>query len=324
MHALRIAKYLAAALVVCSAAQSRAADEMVFAVARLPLSLPVYVAEAKGYFADEKLVVRLVDCEFGRLCLDRLLGGAAHLATASDSPIVLASLRRAKFSVLATIATTRNDTKIVARRDSGISSAAGLSGKRLGTFTGTSAQYFLDLMLLSAGVDPQEVTVVPIQPSEVAQALTSHSVDAVAIFEPFAFIAVQALGSEAQVFSNRRLHVETWNVVIAPALVQMRERDLEALCRALDRAIEFIAREPSQARTILRKRLGLDDAALAWMLPDIHYAIELRQSLVTGLEGQARWALRSGHAAGSPPNYLGYIHAGPLSRTRPGAASIVQ
>ena len=36
-------------LLICTS--SRAADELVFAVARLPLSLPVYVAQAQGYFA---------------------------------------------------------------------------------------------------------------------------------------------------------------------------------------------------------------------------------------------------------------------------------
>jgi hypothetical protein len=96
------------------------------------------------------------------------------------------------------------------------------------------------------------------------------------------------------------------------------------LCRAIDRATLFIAREPAKARTILRERLELDEAAVDWVWRDIVYGITLRQSLITGLEGQARWALRYGHATGTTPNYLDYVDTQPLARVRPGAASIVK
>lgn len=308
----------------CWALQARAAEELVFAVARLPVSLPIYVAEAKGYFSDEKLALKVVDCEIGLHCLDRLLDGRAHLATAAESPIVLASLRGARFSIIATIASSRGFTKIIALRERGITSAADLQGKRVGTFVGTSAQYYLDLVLLSSGVDPAQVVVVPIRPSETSAAFVAQGLDAVVVFEPYALHAAKTLGPRAQVLVNRLLHVDSWNVVVSVLLPGQQEAELEALCRALDRAAQFIASEPVQARAILRDRLGLDRAGIDWVWPDIEFAVELRQSLITGLEGQARWALRSRNADGVPPNYLQYIRAGPLSRVRPGAASIVQ
>jgi hypothetical protein len=87
--------------------------------------------------------------------------------------------------------------------------------------------------------------------------------------------------------------------------------------------VRFIAAEPAQARAILQRRLGLDDAAAAWVLPDMDYALELRQSLIRSLEQQARWALRAGHASGTFPNYLEYMRPGPLEAVRPAAVSVV-
>lgn len=310
-------------LLLCGAGSVCAAGDLAFAVARLPLSLPVYVAEAKGYFDAEKLQVKTVDCEIGRQCLDLLLDGKTQLATTADAPIVISSLRGARFAILATIATTRNN-KIVTRRGRGITSIADLADRRVGTFVGTSAHYFLELNLLSSGIDPARVVVLPIQPADAAKAFASEAVDAVVVFEPFALNVVRALGAQAQVVPSRRLPADTWNVVVADALSGQRELELQGLCRALDRAMLFIASEPAQAREILRRRLGLDDAALEWVWKDTHYALELRQSLVTGLEGQTRWALRSGHATGTKPNYLEYIRMGPLSAVRPGAVSIVR
>ncbi len=308
----------------CWVVPAGAAEELVFAVARVPLSLPVYVAQAKGFFADEKLALKIVDCEIGLHCLDRMLDGRAHLATAAELPIVLASLRGARFSIVATIANARGFEKIVLRRSRGIGNVADLRGKQVGTFIGTSAHYYLELVLLSAGVDPSQVSIVPFQPAGTGAAFHGNGLDAVAVPEPYAFQAAKSLGPGGLVLVNRQLHVDTWNVLASGSLEGRRDAELESVCRALDRAARFIAREPAQARAILRERLSLDEVGLDWVWPDIQFAVELRQSLVTGLEGQTRWALRSGHAVGSLPNYLEFIRAGPLSRVRAGAVSIVQ
>lgn len=302
---------------------SRAGQPLVFAVARLPLSLPVYVAEERGFFTAEGAAVNVADCDIGRRCLERLLAGAADLATAANLPVVMASVQGQRFTLLASMASSRNDTKIVTRRGSGIDSAAALAGRRVGTFTGTSAHFLLELSLLAAGVDPRTVTLVPLEPADAVAALQAGRIDAAAVFEPYAWRAARALGPQMQVINDRRLHVEHWNVVASAGLGAERDADLQAVCRALLRAVQFIAAEPVEARATLRRRLGLDDAAADWLLPDIEYALELRPSLIRSLEQQARWALRAGHVSGNLPNYLGYIRPAPLAAVRPAAVTVV-
>ncbi len=300
-----------------------AGQPLVFAVARLPMSLPVYVAEERGFFAAEGVAVSVADCDIGRRCLDRLLAGAADLATAANLPVVMASVQGQRFTLLASMASSRNDAKIVTRRGRGIDGPAALPGRRVGTFPGTSAHFLLELSLLAAGVDPRTVTLVPLAPAEVIAALQEDRIDAAAVFEPYAWRAVQALGPQMQVINDRRLHVENWNIVAAPGLGPERDADLRAVCRALLHAVQFIAAEPAAARATLQRRLGLDDAAADWLLPDIEYALELRQSLIRSLEQQARWALRAGHVSGSLPNYLRYLRPAPLGQVRPAAVTVV-
>ncbi|WP_284614781.1 ABC transporter substrate-binding protein [Aquabacterium humicola] len=309
---------------IASGPAAAAADPLVMAVARLPLSLPLYVAEARGFLSAEDAPVRIVDCDYGRRCLERLLAGGADLATVAVLPLVDSALRGERFGVLATIATTRNDTKIVTRRGSGIDAAAALVGRRVGTFVGTSAQYLLDLSLLAAGVDPATVQVRALQPADAVGALRAREVDALAVFEPYAWQAMQALGSQAQVITDRRLHVEPWSIVVSARVLPGRDAQLRALCRALDRAMRFIAEQPDEAWAILGRRLGYDAAAVAAMRRDIDFALELRQSLLTSLEGQARWALRGGHARGTMPNFLDYLVPGPLEAVRPDAVTVVR
>ena len=144
-----------AALSLACAAFAAAGEPLAFAVARLPLSLPVYVAQDRGFFAEEGATVNVADCDIGRRCLERMLAGGADLATAANLPVVVASLQGQRFTIVASMASSRNDTKIVTRRGSGIDSAAALAGRRVGTFVGTSR--FLQ------GVKP-DVRVFSVQP----------------------------------------------------------------------------------------------------------------------------------------------------------------
>lgn len=305
----------------CTAAQ--AGRPLVLATSLSALNLPVYVAEQRGFFAAEGVAVNVADCETGRRCLERTLAGGADLATSAALPIVRAALQGQRFGVIATIASSRNDAKIITRRSRGVDSVQALAGRRVGTFIGTSAHFLLELNLLGAGVDPGRVTLVALEPEDAAGALQSGRVDAIALFEPFAWRTARSLGDEAQVLSDRRQHVESWSLVASAALDRSHDAELAALLRALLRAVRFIEAEPEQAHAILRRRLGLDEAAVAWVLPDVHYAVELRQSLLHRLEEQARWALRSGHAQGSMPNFLGHLRPGPLASASPHAATVV-
>lgn len=317
-------RWIAALFACWWAGLAGAQQELKFAAARHPLTLPVYVAEDKGYFAAEKLAVRLVDCELGKECLDLMLQGQAKLATAAELPLALAALRHAAFAVIATVARSDNYSKIVVRRDSGIASVADLAGRRVGTFLGTSAHYFIETSLLSGGIDPATVQILTLRPANAVRALATRQVDALAVFEPYVFDAVRTLAPQAQVLPLRRLNIDNWNVAVSTADKAIDDRVLEAMCRALDRAVRFIAEHPAQAREIMQRRLQMDGASIDWVWPDIDFRLELRQSLITGLEAQARWALRGGHSQGAAPNFLDYVHTEPLARVRPGAVSIVK
>jgi len=99
---------------------------------------------------------------------------------------------------------------------------------------------------------------------------------------------------------------------------------MEKVLRALDRAVRLIQSNPDRAKAILKSRLGLDNAAIVWVWPDLVFGLALELSLVKTLEAEARWALRSGYATGKEPNYLRYLHEGPLGRAKPGSVDIVR
>lgn len=302
------------------------AAELVMAVARTPLSLPVFVAEAQDYFKDEGVALRSVDCVGGQACMKLMFAGSAQLATASDLPIMFNSFERSDYAVLASFVSASQDTKLIARRASGVDAARTLAGRRIATVVGSSSHYHLDAFLLYHGIDPAAVTLVPLAADRMPEALRSGEVDAVAVYEPWAWLAQQALGAGALVLPNPRIYTLSFNLVGQRAVIDARDDELQRVLRALARAVRFIQEQPAAAQAVLKRRLQLDQAFVDWVWPDLHYRLGLDQSLVSTLENEARWAVREGHvpAGRAVPRLLDLLQPGPLRKAVPGAVTIAK
>ncbi|HKX95964.1 MAG TPA: ABC transporter substrate-binding protein [Methylibium sp.] len=303
-----------------------AAAALVLAASLNAKSLPIYVAEAQGYFAAEGVAVRVEDCVGGQRCLRRLFDGEAQLATVSELPVMFNSFERGDFAVIATVVTSARDIKLVARRSADIAAVAQLAGKRIGTARGTSAHYFLDAFLLFHDIDPHGIELVAMPPEQLATALQRREVDAIAIWEPYGWLAQRALGADALVLPNPRIYTETFNLVVDARTLAARQEELVKLLRALERAQRHIREQPRQAQAVMKARLKIDQGFVEATWADLDFRLALDQSLISMLEGEARWALREGHvpAGRKVPNYLHYIEPGPLRRAVPGAVTTLK
>ena len=303
------------------------AAELVMAVARSPLSLPVFVAEAQGYFNEEGVALRSIDCVGGQACMKLMFGGSAQLATTSDLPIMFNSFERSDYAVLATFVSATHDTKLLARSGAGIASARQLAGKRVATVARSSSHYYLDAFLLYHGVDPALVTIVPMPADRMPDALRSGQVDAVAVYEPWAWLSRQALGAEAAlVLPNPRIYTLSFNLVTERRTIAARDEELQRTLRALSRAVRFIQEQPAAAQDVMKRRLQLDQAFVQWVWPHLNYRLGLDQSLVTTIENEARWALREGHVPASRPmpKVLDLLAPDTLRKAVPGAVTITR
>lgn len=310
-------------LCLLAAPLAASAEPLAIAVARTPLSLPLYVAQAEGYFAAEGLAPKISDCVGGYRCLQLVLDGQADIATAADSPIVLRSFERGDYVVIGTFVTTSDDVKLIARKDAGVSMPGDLRGKKVGVVGGSSSQFFLDSYLVWNGIDPGSVELIGLQPDEIAAAMRAGKVAAVAAWEPFAFDTIQALGGEATVLPRSSVYALRFSLVAHRRVAGTRDAELVQMLRAVARAEAFIRSKPSEAQSILRKRLGVDQRFIDWVWPGLHFQLALDQSLVKTLESEARWAIRSGHVAGKVvPNYQRYMHPAPLREVDANAVSL--
>lgn len=303
-----------------------AGEPLTVAVSRTSLSLPVFVAQERGYFAQAGVEVRSTECLGGQRCIVEMLEGRADIATATELPVTFQSFKRNDFAIFATFVTATQDVKVLVRRGAGIERLAQLAGKRVATVKATSAHYYLDSALLFEGVDPQQLDLIGLPPEQVGPALVAGRVDAAVVWEPFAYETLRALGGDGVVVPGVRIYAATFNLVARHELLARREADLVKVLQALERAVRFIRDEPLQAQAILKARLDVDDAFVAATWNDYRYRLALNQSLVSTLEGQARWALREGHvpASSRTPNMLQFVAPALLAKAVPGAVTLVK
>lgn len=313
---------LLALLQVLGISLAMAAEPLRLSVSLTPLSLPIFVADSQGYFAAEGLALKINEVIGGHRSLQQVLDGTADLATCSETVVMVNSFQRRDYDVIATFVTSDDDVKVVTRGDAGIARPEQLVGKRIGTVTGASSHYYLDTLLILNGVDPKTVQLRHLQPEATAEALRKGEVDAIAIWEPYAFNALRSV-SGAKALPKSGSYVETFNLIAHTKLKGVRDDELIKLLRALDRAEQFINTEPAKAQAILRDRLHVEQAFIDWMWPRFNYRLTLGQALLVTLESEARWARREGHVkAEKSPNYMEFIYSPPLRKVRPTGVSM--
>lgn len=301
------------------------ANELTLAVADLPFFAPVLIAEKQGYFKAEGLQLKVIHCPNGKRCLKYLTDGEAHVATAADTPLVFASFDAKRFSVIATVATSTRETRLVALKDKGIQGPKDLKGKRLGVVLGTSGHYFADSFLLFHGVSPHQTTIVGLDPNNAHDALVRGDVDAAALYQPHGQLAVEALGSKAVILPNPKFLSVSINLVTAVKERAPNHSQMVSLLRAIQRANRLIIEEPALAKRAIAETVSLSESALSAIWPDYDFSLRLGQPLISAMESQARWAIRSGLVKStSVPDYLDYINTLPLSEVSPKSVTLLK
>lgn len=316
-----LALWLGLAVALGCGGAARAA-ELRLAVSRGPVSLPLYVAQAKGYFAAEGLTVAMQECRSGRECFRQIQSGAADLATSAELIVALDNLQQGPAVVVATVSTSVQQLKLVGRRSAGIEAPADLRGKRIGTVARTSAQYFLDNWLLYHDIAANQVKVVPLAVHELVDELLAHRLDAIAIWEPTAAEAAARLGADLARLAAPRVYTQHFVLSIERSRLASRDADVQRLLRGLLRAEQFIAAHPGEAADVLAERLRLDHAAARAALGEHDFRLDLTPTLLSTMDSQSRWALQQHLVDAGPAPVSRAIDPGPLRKVAPGAVSL--
>ncbi len=268
------------------------------AVSTTPLSAPFYIAKAKGFFHTSGANVELIEMAGGNKCFQALLDEKVDLATTSNSVIMFNAFKHNNFEVITSFVESDNDIKIITNKKPEITSPYDLIGKTVGVVKGSASEYFLHTWLTVSGVDPNLVNTTPYNVNEMPAALKNKEIDAISVWEPFAFKASQ-LNTSTQIMETKGLYNLSFNLIglknnSTDQNPSFQDEQYAKILEALNKAVHFIAINPEDSQLILRRNLKLSQDFIDWIWQDYLYKLSLNHSLISSLENQSRWAIESG------------------------------
>ncbi len=284
----------------------------------------VFVAQVKGYFANEGLNVTLQPYTTGKAALDAALEGRAELATVADIPIMFAVTKGQPVSIVATIFTVERDPGIIGRKDKGVLTLASLNGKRIGVTLGTSGHFVLDAFLIRQKLSTDDVTLRDLQPEELVDALVKGDVDAVATWEPYLGSLRTQLSANGAIFYSEGIYELPFNIAGTRNYVVSHPETIKKLLRALVRAERLCKDEPDTARQIIAGAINVSLENLQELWPAYQFNVALHQSLLLTLEDETRWAIKNKLTARPDiPNYLNHLYLDGLKAVKPESVTVI-
>lgn len=285
----------------------------------------LYIAAAKGFYAQENLDVTLLPYTTGQEAMNAMLEKRADLGTTGDTPLMFTVMAGQPVAVVATIFTAGGAFGTVARRDQGIETIADLKGKRIGVTRGTDGDFILSTMLARSKISPDDVKIVPLPPEAMVDTLTAGKVDAIASWEPWLTRTQKSLGENSVEFRIDSSFALNFSLAGNPQWIQSHPDKVQRLLRALLRAKTFADENWNEAQAIVVKSEHIDPDTFNTAGTRYRFVVQLSQGLLILLEDMARWAIQNKLTEQTTvPNFLDVIDTTALTAVSPDTVTVVR
>jgi NitT/TauT family transport system substrate-binding protein len=228
-------------------------------------SLPMFLAQDGGFFAKHGVDADVIAMRGGGEAMKAFVAGDVA-AVGVGFPEVALMRERGIDAVLLVAQTTRPAFSLIARKELGITSMAGLKGKNIGVSTpGSLTEYLVYYLAMKQGWDgKRDIGVIALGGGpELLGALVAKKVDAAMIMEPFRTIGLSnGTASEVADITEELDAFPTGPLVVKRSLLDQSPRLAQALHDAVADSLAFIHSDRAGTEAEAQKRFPAMKPAL--------------------------------------------------------------
>ncbi|OIW22845.1 periplasmic binding protein-like II [Coniochaeta ligniaria NRRL 30616] len=192
--------------------------------------------------------------------------------------------------------------RLVANKASGIKTLADLKGKKIGTMQSSSAAYFVNKLLSTAGLKDTDYTVLsgqicmkaPCGQGTFPQMLASRQIDAFGIWEPAVELGARALGDNAIIFQNTSVYREVYSLYSTKEKLSdpTTRKNIVAFLKALNQTLDVFTNNPQSVYATVAAAVGMDVSIVEAVWPVHKWSGTLAPDLLPFLMEEDQWVAK--------------------------------
>lgn len=265
---------------------------------------PLIIANENGLYAKHGLNVTALVVTGGIQSAEAIMTGAADLGAMGDAPAIQLLAQSPGAKIVARYAYGEGMHRLIAYTD--IVLPTDLEGKKVGMQMGSSSQGAFLQWAGKNGVDVDSLTMVPLSPSDMADAMKTRQVDAVMASEPFPIKVLAKCGSSVHELGNSSGLGNIYPLVLVASenALQNKREAVNAALEAIEEAVGTIHGDYAGMAALCANRTGLTAEQQIQAMSDLTYGLGFNAQDLAGLNLTAHFLLDSGKIA-SVPDFQG-------------------
>jgi taurine transport system substrate-binding protein len=271
------------------------------------------IVKAEGYLEEAlpDTEVKWVKFDSGADVNTAIAGGSIDIGLAGSSPVTTGIATGLDYRVPWIFDVIGEAESLVVSAESGITDLAGLEGKKIATPVASTAHYSLLAAVEDAGVDPESIQVVDLEPEAILAAWTRGDIDGAYIWNP---TLAELIADGGTVLATSAELAEKGKVTADLAVVRTEFADqypdaVQAWVDAQNRAVELYNSDPETASAAIAAELSITPAEALEQTKGLKFLTAAEQAsseylgggLAGNLESAAQFLASLGELPSVPP-----------------------
>ena len=249
--------------------------------------IPLFIARENGWIeealSEYGVSVVWYDFESGPPMNESIGKGETDFGVMGDVPTVSAITQGQEREIVAISAQAADSYAVLVAKDSAISGAADLKGKKIATTIGSTGHNMVQKYLATAGLTLDDVTLVDSTTADMPYMLRKNQVDAIALWEPnVTRIEDSDIGKVIGVGSDCGLS-GTNTIIGRKEFCEANPKVVSVILEQYKRAADSLDDVPDSIWKKVARYLSLDEEQVKAILPKYNFTVEITQEDIDAL-----------------------------------------